>query len=50
MTKHDEWKSAAAILQAVLPNIASAERLREYRVWGVWEEAGALSGAEGATD
>jgi predicted nucleic acid-binding Zn ribbon protein len=39
MTKHDDWKSAAAILQAVLPNIASAERLREYRVWEVWEEA-----------
>jgi predicted nucleic acid-binding Zn ribbon protein len=39
MAFKDGWKSAAEVLRAVLPNLASAERLQEYRVWEVWEEA-----------
>jgi predicted nucleic acid-binding Zn ribbon protein len=39
MTTQDRWKSAAEVLAAVLPKFASAERLQEYRVWEVWEEA-----------
>jgi predicted nucleic acid-binding Zn ribbon protein len=39
MATRDGWKSAADVLRAVLPNVASAERLPEYRVWEVWEEA-----------
>jgi hypothetical protein len=35
----DGWKSAAEILRAVLPNVASAERLQESRVWEIWEAA-----------
>jgi predicted nucleic acid-binding Zn ribbon protein len=38
MSTRDEWKSAADILRAVLPQIANAERLQEYRVWDVWED------------
>jgi predicted nucleic acid-binding Zn ribbon protein len=33
------WKSAAEILQAVMPNVATAERLQEARVWEIWEAA-----------
>lgn len=39
MASKDGWKSAADVLRAVLPHLASAERLQEYRVWEVWEEA-----------
>lgn len=39
MTKPEGWKSAADILAALLPNFASGERFREYRVWEVWEAA-----------
>ena len=39
MTTRNPWTSAADILNSVLPNVASAERLQEYRVWEVWEEA-----------
>jgi len=39
MTTRTSWTSAADILNSVLPNVASAERLQEYRVWEVWEEA-----------
>jgi hypothetical protein len=39
MAKPEGWKSASDILAALLPNLASGERLREYRVWEVWEAA-----------
>ncbi|MGE0680124.1 MAG: DUF721 domain-containing protein [Candidatus Binatia bacterium] len=39
MALRDQWKSAADILSSVLPHLASAGRLQEYRVWEVWEEA-----------
>jgi predicted nucleic acid-binding Zn ribbon protein len=39
MATRDEWKSAADILRATLPNVANPERLQEYRVWEVWEDA-----------
>lgn len=39
MAKPEGWKSAADVLAALLPNLASGERLREYRVWEVWEAA-----------
>lgn len=39
MATRDGWKSAADVLRAMLPNVANTERLAEYRVWEVWEEA-----------
>lgn len=39
MATRDKWNSAAEVLRAILPNVASLERLEEYRVWEVWEEA-----------
>lgn len=37
--KKSSWNSAAAVLGAVLPNLPGAGRLREYRIWEVWQEA-----------
>jgi len=37
--KTASWNSAAAVLGALLPRLPGAGRLREYRVWEVWEEA-----------
>lgn len=39
MATRDGWKLAADVLRAMLPNVATTERLEEYRVWEVWEEA-----------
>lgn len=39
MTNRNPWASTAAILSSILPHVASAERLQEYRVWEVWEAA-----------
>ncbi|MGH7965454.1 MAG: DUF721 domain-containing protein [Candidatus Binatia bacterium] len=37
--KTSSWNSAAAVLGALLPHLPGTGRLREYRVWEVWEEA-----------
>ena len=39
MATRDGWKLAADVLRAMLPNVANTERLEEYRVWEIWEEA-----------
>lgn len=39
MATRNPWASAADVLSAILPNVASAGQLQEYRVWEVWEEA-----------
>jgi predicted nucleic acid-binding Zn ribbon protein len=39
MATRNQWTSAGDILNSVLPSLANAERLQEYRVWEVWEEA-----------
>jgi hypothetical protein len=33
------WQSAAEVLGSLLPHLPVADRLHEYRVWEVWEEA-----------
>ncbi len=38
-TGPEGWNSTAEILRAVLPNVASAERLQEAGVWESWEAA-----------
>jgi len=37
--KTSSWNSASAVLGAMLPNLPGAGRLREYRIWEVWQDA-----------
>jgi predicted nucleic acid-binding Zn ribbon protein len=38
-TRDTTWSATTAVLRAVLPRLPHAERLQEYRVWEVWEQA-----------
>jgi len=38
-TDNSTWKSAADILNTLLPRLPIAGRLQEYRIWEVWEAA-----------
>jgi predicted nucleic acid-binding Zn ribbon protein len=42
------WKSAAAVLAALLPDLPIASRMKEYQVWEIWEEAVGVSTARKA--